>query len=267
MGQAAVEWAASYCESLRERPIVRRTTSAEIRGRLEAALPQEGCGFGELMATVDGVVAEFSRHNGHPRMFGYVASPGVAVAAAASLITAALNINVTGWRSGMAAAEMERITVGWLREMIGFADEGMGLLVSGGSMANLAGLAAARAVKGSGPVYATEETHFSVRKAARLLAMGPVRVVPVDAELRMDMEALGRMVREDRAGGSAPAVVVASAGTAGTGTVDRIDQIARVARSEGLWLHVDGAYGALAAMAPPRACAQRMHSRRAARSW
>ena len=250
MGREAVEWAATYAASLRERPITRKTTAAEVHGLLDRSLPWDGCAFSDLMKTVDGVVSEFNRHNGHPRFFGYVASPGVAVAAAASVIAATMNINVTGWRSGMLACDMERLTVGWLQQMIGLPQDGMGLLVSGGSMANLAGLAAARTIKGSGTVYASEETHFSVRKAARLLAMGPVRLVPLDAELRMDPDALARMIREDRGGGASPAVVVASAGTAGTGTVDRMDRIAAVARAEGLWLHVDGAYGALAAIAP-----------------
>ena len=114
MGQAAVEWAAAYSESLRERRVTRPTTAEAVRGLLDRRLPREGCGFGELMQVVDGVVAEFSRHNAHPRFFGYVASPGVAVAAAASLIQAVLNINVTGWRSGPVATEMERLTVEWL---------------------------------------------------------------------------------------------------------------------------------------------------------
>jgi glutamate/tyrosine decarboxylase-like PLP-dependent enzyme len=250
MGHAAVDWAANYCDGLRDRPLVRRMTAAEVRGLLDRELPDEGCEFGELMRTVDDVVREFSRHNGHPRFFGYVASPGIAVATAASVIEAAMNVNVTSWRSGAVAAELEKLTVAWLRQMIGYPDVGMGLLVSGGSMANLCGLAAARSAKGNGAVYASQETHFSVKKAARLLAMGPVRLVPLDAKLRMDVVALERMVREDRAAGLAPAVVVASAGTAGTGAVDRLDEIARVCRSEGLWLHADGAYGALAAMAP-----------------
>jgi aromatic-L-amino-acid decarboxylase len=250
MGHAAVDWAAAYCDGLRDRPLVRRMTAAEVRGQFDGKLPDEGCEFGELMQMVDGVVAEYSRHNGHPRFFGYVASPGVAVATAASVIAATMNVNVTSWRSGSVAAELEKLTVGWLREMIGYPAEGMGLLVSGGSMANLCGLAAARSAKGNGAVYASQETHFSVKKAARLLAMGPVRLVPLDAELRIDVPELERMVREDRAAGLAPAVVVASAGTAGTGAVDRMDEIAWVCRSEGLWMHADGAYGALAAMAP-----------------
>ena len=118
------------------------------------------------MKVVDGVVAGVLPAQRASTLFGYVGSPGVAVAAVASLIAAAINVNVTSWRSGMVASDMERLTVGWLAEMIGFplGAAGMGLLTGGGSMANLSALAAARAVKGSGPVYATEETHFSVRK-------------------------------------------------------------------------------------------------------
>jgi glutamate/tyrosine decarboxylase-like PLP-dependent enzyme len=250
IGHAAVEWAAAYYDTLRDRRLTRPTTAAQVRTLLDTSLPREACDFAEILESIDGVVAGYSRHNAHPRFFGYVASPGVAVASAAALIAATLNINVTGWRSGPVATEMEHLTIAWLREMIGYPDDGMGLLVSGGSMANLSALAAARAVKGCGPVYATEETHFSVRKAARLLGMGPVRLIGVDAALRMDPAALARAIEHDRAAGLAPAVVVASAGTAGTGVIDPLAEIARIAHAHDLWLHADGAYGALAAIAP-----------------
>lgn len=250
IGHAAVEWAAAYYDSLRQRRLTRPTTAAAVRAMLDPSLPREGCDFSELLQAIDGVVAEYSRHNAHPRFFGYVASPGVAVASAAALIAATLNINVTGWRSGPVAAEMEHLTVGWLKEMIGYPADAMGLLVSGGSMANLSALAAARAVRGCGPVYTTEETHFSIKKAARLLGMGPVRIVATDSSLRMDPAALTRAIGHDRAAGLAPSLVAASAGTAGTGVVDPLAEIARVARAHDLWLHADGAYGALAAMAP-----------------
>jgi glutamate/tyrosine decarboxylase-like PLP-dependent enzyme len=248
MGHAAVEWAARYYESLRDRPILRPTSAEAVRGMLDAALPVSGSGFSGILETVDSVIAEFSRHNAHPRFFGYVASPGVAVATAASLIQAALNINVTGWRSGPVATEMEKLVVRWMGEMIGYP-HGMGLLVSGGSMANLCGLAAARESRGPGPVYCTAETHFSVKKGARLLGMGPVRLVPVDVSQRKNVTDLSGMIHADRAAGLSPAVVIASAGTAGTGAIDPLVEIARVAQAEGLWLHADGAYGALAAMA------------------
>src|SRR3954463_3964452 len=98
MGQAALDWVAAYYASVRERVLVRPTTSAEVRGLLSEDLPQEGCGFAELMSSVDRVVDRFSRHNAHPRFFGYVSSPGAAVATMASMIVAAMNVNVTCWR-------------------------------------------------------------------------------------------------------------------------------------------------------------------------
>src|SRR5438105_2277445 len=169
MGQTTLDWVAAYYESIRERALVRPATSATVRGLLDESLPREGCEFADLMQTVDGVIDRFSRHNGHPRFFAYVSSPGAAVATMASMIAATLNVNLTSWRSGPAAAEMELLTLRWIAEMLGYPASCAGLLVSGGSMANFAGLAAARAAKGSGTVYASEEAHFSIRRAAKLL--------------------------------------------------------------------------------------------------
>jgi glutamate/tyrosine decarboxylase-like PLP-dependent enzyme len=209
-------------------------------------------------------VEEFSRHNGHPRFFGYVSSPGLPVAAMGNMIAAALNINVTCWRSGPAAAEMELLCIRWLKEMLGYPAEGAGLLVSGGSMANFAGIAAARSAKAPGNVvrdgmggarmrlYASEEAHFSIRKAAAMLGIGAANLCSVKTgpDLRMDLADLDRLVRQDRAAGYLPFCVVASAGTAGTGAMDPIGAIADLAHAHNLWLHVDGAYGGFSALAP-----------------
>jgi aromatic-L-amino-acid/L-tryptophan decarboxylase len=248
MGAEALDWVARYYDSLRERPLVRPSTSAELRECLTGPLPQEGSGFDDLVRTLDEVIAGFSRHNADPRFFGYVSSPGAPVATIATMIAAAMNINVTCWRSGPAACELELLTVDWIKEMVGYRG-GIGLLVSGGSMANLAGLAAARSAKGSGIVYVSGEAHFSLRKAGRLLGM-PVRTVPVNERLELDVEALSQFVQEDRAAGRSPVCVVASAGTAGTGAFDPLGKIVALARREDLWLHVDGAYGGFAALAP-----------------
>jgi len=249
MGAKALDWVADYYDSLRDRPLVRPSTSAELRARLAEPVPQEPCAFDCLMRTMDEIVAGFSRHNAHPRFFGYVSSPGAPVATVATMIAAAMNINLTSWRSAPAAAELELLTVNWIKEVVGYPSESLGVLVSGGSMANLAALAAARAVKGNGLVYVSEETHFSLRKAARLLGM-PVRTVPVKDRLELDIEGLERALREDRVAGRSPVCVVATAGSAGTGAFDTLGQIAAIARREGLWLHVDGAYGGFAALAP-----------------
>jgi glutamate/tyrosine decarboxylase-like PLP-dependent enzyme len=264
MGRAALDMVAQYYDTLAGRAIVRATSSADLRRRLDEPAPAAGLPFADLLGTVREVVEEFSRHNGHPRFFGYVSSPGAPVAAMGSLIAAAFNINVTSWRSGPAASEMELLCIRWIRQMLGYPAGGAGLLVSGGSMANFAGIAAARSAKAPGNVvrdgmggaprlrlYASEEAHFSIRKAAAMLGIGTanLRLVKTGPDLRMDVAELDRLVREDGDAGHLPFCVVASAGTAGTGAVDPIGAIAEVARAHNLWLHVDGAYGGFAAMA------------------
>jgi glutamate/tyrosine decarboxylase-like PLP-dependent enzyme len=264
MGRAAIDLVATYYDTLAGRAVLHPTTAADLHRLLDEPAPATGTSFPELLATVSGVVEEFSRHNGHPRFFGYVSSPGNPVNAVGSMIASALNINVTCWRSGPAAAEMELLTIRWLKEILGFPAGGAGLLVSGGSMANFAGIAAARSAKAPGVVrkgmgdagrmrlYCSAEAHFSIRKAAAMLGIGTdnVRAVQPDERLRMDLAALDCLVREDRHAGHLPFCVVASAGTAGTGAMDPIGAIADFARANDLWLHVDGAYGGIAALAP-----------------
>jgi glutamate/tyrosine decarboxylase-like PLP-dependent enzyme len=264
MGRAALDLVAEYYDTLAARAVMRPTISAGLRRRLDEPAPSTGLPFADLLGTVRDVVEEFSRHNGHPRFFGYVSSPGAPVAAMGSMIAAALNINVTCWRSGPAATEMELLCIRWIQEMLGYPMDGAGLLVSGGSMANFAGIAAARSAKAPGNVvrdgmggarmclYASAEAHFSIRKAAAMLGIGAanLRSVKTDGDLRMDLADLDLLVRQDRDAGHLPFCVVASAGTAGTGAVDPIGAIADLAHTHDLWLHVDGAYGGFSALAP-----------------
>ena len=265
MGRVALDLVVSYYDSLAAgRPVLRPTTSAALRARLDEPLPHEPAPFDAALATIRDLAVEFSRHSAHPRFFGYVSSPGTAVNAIGSLVASALNINVTGWRSAPVGTEIERLALRWLKEMIGFPAEAGGLLVSGGSMANFAALAAARSAKAPDVVrngltaaarmtlYVSEEGHFSVRKAAGMLGLGTsnVRRVPVNARQQLDLDALAHLVHADRAAGHLPFCVVACAGTVGSGAVDPIAAIAAFARAENLWLHVDGAYGGFAALAP-----------------
>jgi aromatic-L-amino-acid/L-tryptophan decarboxylase len=264
MGRAALDLVAEYYDTLAERAVLRPTTSSDLRRRLDEPAPSAGLPFADLLGTVREVVEQYSRHAAHPRCFGYVSSPGTPVAAMGSMIAAALTINVTCWRSGMAAAEMELLCIRWIKEMLGYPADGAGLLVSGGSMANFAGIAAARSAKAPGNVvrdgmggirmrlYVSEEAHFSNRKAAAMLGIGQanVRSVKTDANLHMDLADLDRQVREDREAGHLPFCVVASLGTAGTGAVDALGPIADFAHTHNLWLHVDGAYGGFSALAP-----------------
>ena len=264
MGRAALDLVAEYYDTLATRAVLRPTTSANLRRLLDEPAPTTGQPFADLLETVRDVVVQYSRHAGHPRCFGYVSSPGTPVATMGSMIAAAFAINVTCWRSGTAAAEMELLCIRWIQEMLGYPADGAGLLVSGGSMANFAGIAAARSAKAPGNVvrdgmggarmrlYVSEEGHFSIRKAAAMLGIGAANVcsVKTDADLHMDLADLDRQVRQDREAGHLPFCVVASAGTAGTGAMDPIGAIADFAQAHNLWLHVDGAYGGFSAMAP-----------------
>jgi aromatic-L-amino-acid decarboxylase len=252
-------------------PVFPETSAARVAAIFRRPLPEEGVGREALERGCREVLGH-TRQNNHPRMFGYVASPAAPVGALASLLAAALNANVTSWRSAPSATEVERTTVGWLAEMIGYAGanpECGGLLTSGGSMANLNALFVAhRAQAGDGPeasrrglwaaapaaLYASDQVHLSIPKAADILGLGreQVRTVPTDEGFRMDVRALAELIAADKARGLRPFCVVASAGTVATGAVDPLADVARVAREHGLWFHVDGAYGALARAAPSR---------------
>ena len=254
-GNSVMQVVADYFGELRHRTVYRHMSSREIRDRLDAALPTKGIQFDELLKVFRETVIPFSRQNAHPRMFGYVQSPGTPVAAFADLLASTLNANLTVWRSAPAPVEMERLTIDWIRQILGFNAEAGGLFVSGGSMANLAVIAAARQARNSSSgrlrIYASSETHFSIAKAAVLLGIGRenVRHVPVDKHFRIRVDDLVAKITADLRAGNVPFCVVANAGTVNTGAVDPLAEIREIADRFKLWMHVDGSYGAFAVLA------------------
>src|SRR5438034_11348698 len=130
---------AEYLGTIRNRRVYPYTSSRQIRERLDSSLPEEPANFDELLHTFRDTLIELSRHNGHPRMFGYVQAPGTAIAAIADLLASALNANLTAWRSAPAAVEIERLTIAWIKQIIGFNRDAAGLVVSGAPMAHMAG--------------------------------------------------------------------------------------------------------------------------------
>jgi aromatic-L-amino-acid/L-tryptophan decarboxylase len=263
-GRAAVEWMEEYYRTLPERRVMPDTTSRFIRDLIEEPLPQSGTDAGRLLEILETDIAPLCRHNGHPRMFGYVASPGTALAAVGDLLASTLNANVTSWRSAPAPAEIEHLAINWIKEILGYPIDAAGLFVSGGSLANFAGLAAARSHQAPGVnaagmegqarlrVYVSEEGHFSIGKAAGLLGIGQanVQAIRTDERFRIDLGELERCVERDLAAGYLPACVVATAGSVNTGAFDPLEDLVDVARRHKMWLHVDGAYGGFAALAP-----------------
>jgi len=244
-----------YLCNLRDRGVYCHMFSRRIRDRLDATLPTEGTDFDGLLRVFREDIIPFSRQNAHPRMFGYVQSPGTPIAAFADLLASTLNANLTVWRSAPAPVEVERLTIDWIRQILGFNAGAGGLFVSGGSMANLAALAAARQTKdclsGRLRIYASSETHFSIVKAAALLGIGRENVchIAVDERFRIRTDDLVVKITADLEAGCVPLCVVANAGTVNTGAVDPLAEIREIANRFQLWMHVDGSYGALAILA------------------
>src|SRR5256886_2058575 len=241
-------------DELRAFPAVRGEQVARV---FEAPLPEEGLRAGALGAL--GEVLALSRAP-TPRFYGYVLGSSEPVAALADLLASILNQNVTAWRAAPAAVSIERQMVRGLAGALGC--EGLtGSLCGGGSMANLMGLAMAREARlpanqsGAQPgvVYASSEVHMSIPKAMALLGLGRenLRLIGADAGYRLDSQALRTAIAADRSAGRTPLAVVATSGTVNTGAIDPLPEIAAVCREQQLWLHVDGAYGALAALAIP----------------
>jgi glutamate/tyrosine decarboxylase-like PLP-dependent enzyme len=254
-GNSVIQLMADYLGNLRDRGVYRHMFSRAIRNRLDPALPINGSDFDELLKVFREAIVPFSRQNAHPRMFGYVQSPGTPLAAFADLLASTLNANLTVWRSAPAPVELERLTIDWIRQILGFNAEAGGLFVSGGSMANFAAIAAARQTKdessGRLRIYASSETHFSVPKAAALLGIGRdnIRYVALNERFKMHVDDLVAKITADLETGYVPFCVIANAGTVNTGAVDPLTEIREIADRFQLWVHVDGSYGAFAVLA------------------
>lgn len=270
LGQVAVDWALKYFSTQSTARVYPTISAQELTARVTSSLPVEPQGLSEVMADFD-VIAAGARHNGHPRMFGYVQSSGSFAGVVGDLLASALNQNVTSWRSAPSATTIEHQVIDWMKEMSGFAQTGSGILLSGGSMANFAALAVALrastdvdinkvgvgAIRGKPRIYASAMTHMSIPKAAAMLGIGrdAVHLIPVDREFRMDVDELRRCIASDRAFGFRPVCVVGNAGEVNTGAIDPLDAIADVCVDAGVWFHIDGSYGGFAARAPRAAAA------------
>lgn len=235
----------------------------EVKAELSKPMPADGEGALHAFEDCMRLVFPYPTGNIHPRFWGWVHGTGTVGGTLAQMLMAAMNSNVGGRDHG--AVYVERQVITWCRDLFGFPEGSSGVLVSGTSMATLIGLAVARHSKvpvdvrgdglmGAPPLclYASAEAHSSVGKAIELLGLGrrSLRAVPVDDCDRMDVAALRSMVRRDREDGLRPIAVVATAGTASTGAIDDLDAVASLCSEENLWMHVDGAFGALARLAP-----------------
>jgi len=253
---------ADYLTTLPERPVFTPVPIADAERFATEAPPAAGADPDAILDEFERTIAKYPFGNGHPRFWGWVNSPPAVMGILAEALAAAMNPSVAG--GNHAAVHLERQVVRWFTELIGLPAGAMGLLVSGGSMANLTGLAAARHAKAGFDVrsrglqsvdrpltvYMSAEGHGCVRKAAELLGFGgdALRTIPVTGRMQMDVAALADAIDRDIAAGCRPVAVAASAGTVNTGAIDALEDIAAVCRQRDVWFHVDGAYGAAAVL-------------------
>ncbi len=226
-------------------------------------LPNAPADPAAVYAQFAALIAPYAVDNRHPRFYGWVHGAGTATGVLAELLAAGMNANVGG--RDHAAVAVERRVIAWWCEVFGFPATASGILTTGSSMANLIGVLVARRAAAGAAVrtgglggsfawrgYASSEAHNSVRRAFDVAGLGSdaVRAIDVDERRRSDLAALRDAIARDRARGEAPFLIVGTAGSAGTGAVDDLHALADLARDEGCWFHVDGAFGALAHLAP-----------------
>jgi aromatic-L-amino-acid decarboxylase len=268
VGYALIDAVADFLPSLPGQPVTRAESPDEVQALLHASapLPEDGTDAATLFTNATRLLFDHSLFNGHPRFFGYITSSPAPIGMLADLLAAAANPNVGSWQLGPVATEIEAQTVRWIAQLVGFPADGGGLLVSGGNMANFVALLAARRAAGGEAlrtaglahgdggrlrIYASHETHTWLQKAADLSGLGTdaIRWIATDREQRIDVRALRTALAEDRAAGLRPMMLIGTAGTVSTGAVDPLGELAAIARETGAWFHVDGAYGAFAAIA------------------
>lgn len=225
----------------------------ELRSALgNQPLPLDGAGIEAALADVFTRVTPYAMHSGHPRFWAWVQGSGFPLAAVSDLIASCLNAHLAGF--DQAPALIEQTTLRWLGELMGFPPDSSGVFCSSGTMANLLGLVVARNhLKPARPVfYCSTEIHGWIRKALTVLGLNQdaLHMIPIDGMLVMETERLREAISADRERGLSPCCIIGSAGTVNTGAIDALDDLATIASQEGLWFHVDGAFGALARLHP-----------------
>lgn len=250
LGYRVVDMIVQHYETLRDKPVTRVVDRSTLERLLREPIPETGTDFDALLDRVRYQILDNIMHLDHPRFFAYVPGPSNFVSVMADALATGFNVFAGSWLEASGAAEVELVTIDWLRQLCGLPEAAGGSFVSGGSIANLTALAVARHIKLKGSyeraiVYCSDQTHSSIKRAINVLGFQPTqfRVLPSDEGCRLIPNLLRHEVARDRESGKIPFCVVANAGTTNTGAVDPLDDLATLCWEEGLWLHVDAAYG------------------------
>jgi aromatic-L-amino-acid decarboxylase len=264
LGHEVVDWIAEYLSTVDELPVLAQVSPGDVRAELPDVPPDLGESLDDVLVDFRNVVLPGITHWNHPGFFGYFAITGSGPGILGEMLAAALNVNAMVWRSSPAATELEEVTTDWLRQLLGLPGTFDGVINDTASSSSLYALGAAREVayrasdreglfgQPPGRIYASDQAHSSIEKAALTLGFGQdgYRRVASDGHYRMRVDALREALAADGAAGVRRVAIVATLGTTSTASLDPIRQIAIVAKEHGAWLHVDAAYGGPAAIVP-----------------
>jgi aromatic-L-amino-acid/L-tryptophan decarboxylase len=255
LGHRVANLITDHFSRLREKPVGAKGDPAELRPAFLEPPPSGPVGVDAIFARLERDVFTNIMNICHPRFFAFVPGPSNFVSVMADALAAGFNVFNGSWLGGSSAAAMELAVIDWFRNWCGFPEGAGGLFVSGGSMANLTALVAARHTRlddrtQGAVLYYSDQTHSSVDRALKVIGFlsEQIRRIPSDAAFRLPMKALARAVDADRAAGLRPFAVIANAGTTNTGAIDPLREIAAFCSENNVWMHVDGAYGAAAAI-------------------
>lgn len=265
LGHRMLDDALDYLHNVRQRPAWQHVPD-EVKDQFRTPVPQQPQPLELVYQEFLENILPYPVGNIHPRFWGWVFGTGTAQGALAELLAGVMNVGASGGLANHSAIHVEKQVVEWFKQLLGFPSTSGGLLTSGCSASNLVGLAVARNVmagwdirqdgldpaRGRLALYASQEIHSSVHKAVELLGLGSraLRPVPVNQQFQIDLPALQAAIAADRSAGKRPFCVVGAAGTTNTGAIDDLEALADLCQREGLWLHIDGAFGAWAALAP-----------------
>jgi aromatic-L-amino-acid/L-tryptophan decarboxylase len=269
LGHQVVDWIADYLANPQDYDVLPAVRPGEVRAALPQSPPQRAENPDTILEDFKRTIVPAMTHWNNPGFMAYFSSSGSTPGILGEMLTAALNVNAMLWRTSPAATELEEVTLEWLKQMLGLPEDFDGSLVDGASMANFLAVAAAREALDLGireqgmsgrtglprlVMYTSAQAHSSMEKGGLTAGIGRenVRLIETDAEFRMDPAALAEAVQQDVAAGLMPFFVGATVGTTSSSSVDPLLPIAEVCENHNLWLHVDGAYGATAALLPEK---------------
>lgn len=262
LGHRMIDDMFNYFEGVRERPVW-QPIPAPTKQYLKSSLPQTPQPAAEVYDQFAEHILPYAKGNNHPRFWSWVEGGGTPLGMLADMLAAAMNSNNA--IGDHAAMYVENQVIDWSKEMFGFPPSATGILLSGGSLANITAMIAARnnfnkkirteglfSLDSQVVIYASSETHTCVRKGAEMIGVGSnyMRLVPVDNNYRIRTDLLQEMIDNDRKAGLTPFCIIGNAGTVNTGAIDDLDKLSAISKQEGCWFHVDGAFGAVPKLLP-----------------